>query len=144
MVKYLIRSLFLIFWEYLPLTEALWKGKCLHRLVFIGYKQWQCSKFSKQGFNSTWTEIFLIFKLDLEKAEEPEIKLPTSVRSLKKQGSSRMFFFFFLCFLFMLYWLCQNLWLCVSQQTGNFLKRWEYLPPDLPLDKPVCRSRSNS
>ena len=28
-------------------------------------------------------------KLDLEKAEEPEIKLPTSVRSSKKQESSR-------------------------------------------------------
>ena len=32
---------------------------------------------------------FQIFKLDLEKAEEPEIKLLTSVRSLKKQESSR-------------------------------------------------------
>ena len=30
-----------------------------------------------------------MFELDLEKAEEPEIKLPTSVGSLKKQGSSR-------------------------------------------------------
>ena len=30
-----------------------------------------------------------MFKLDLEKSEEPEIKLPTSVRSLKKQESSR-------------------------------------------------------
>ena len=30
-----------------------------------------------------------MFKLDLEKAEEPEIKLPTSVASLKKQESSR-------------------------------------------------------
>ena len=30
-----------------------------------------------------------MFKLDLEKAEEPEIKLPTSVRSSKKQGNSR-------------------------------------------------------
>ena len=30
-----------------------------------------------------------MFRLDLEKAEEPEIKLPTSVRSLKKQQSSR-------------------------------------------------------
>ena len=29
------------------------------------------------------------FKLDLEKAEEPEIKLPTSTESLKKQESSR-------------------------------------------------------
>ena len=30
-----------------------------------------------------------MFKLDLEKAEEPEIKLPTSVASSKKQESSR-------------------------------------------------------
>ena len=28
--------------------------------------------------------------------------------------------------LLLLYWLCQSLWLCVSQQTGKFLKRWEY------------------
>ena len=32
---------------------------------------------------------FQMFKLDLEKAEEPEIKLPTFVESLKKQESSR-------------------------------------------------------
>ena len=32
---------------------------------------------------------FHLFKLDLEKAEEPEIKLPTSVGSSKKQESSR-------------------------------------------------------
>ena len=31
-----------------------------------------------------WTVNFQMFKLDLEKAEEPEIKLPTSVGSLKK------------------------------------------------------------
>ena len=30
-----------------------------------------------------------MFKLDLEKAEEPEIKLPTSIGSSKKQKSSR-------------------------------------------------------
>ena len=30
-----------------------------------------------------------MFKLDLEKSEEPEIKLPTSVESLKKQENSR-------------------------------------------------------
>ena len=39
-----------------------------------------CSKFSKTGFNSSQasTENFQVFKLDLEKAEEPETKLPTS------------------------------------------------------------------
>ena len=32
---------------------------------------------------------FQMFKLDLEKAEEPENKLPTFTESSKKQGSSR-------------------------------------------------------
>ena len=35
---------------------------------------------------------FQMFKLDLEKAEDQEIKLPTSVGSLKKQDSSRKTF----------------------------------------------------
>ena len=34
-------------------------------------------------------DCFLMFKLVLEKAEEPEIKLPTTVGSWKKQDSSR-------------------------------------------------------
>ena len=40
---------------------------------------------------------FQMFKLDLEKAEEPEIKLPTSLGSLKKQASSRKNIYF--CFI---------------------------------------------
>ena len=48
-----------------------------------------CSKFSKPGFHTTWAVNFQMIKLDLEKAEEPEIKLPTSAGSSKKQGSSR-------------------------------------------------------
>ena len=46
-------------------------------------------KFSKPGFNSTWTMNFQMFKLDLKKTEEPEIKLPTSTGLWKKQESSR-------------------------------------------------------
>ena len=34
-----------------------------------------------------------MFKLDLEKAEEPEIKLPTSIGSSEKQESSRKHLF---------------------------------------------------
>ena len=49
----------------------------------------ECAKFSKSGFNSMWTMKFQMFKLDLEKAEEPEIKLLTSIGSLQKQGNSR-------------------------------------------------------
>ena len=33
----------------------------------------------KQGFNSMWTENFQVYKLDLEKAEEPENKLLISL-----------------------------------------------------------------
>ena len=29
-------------------------------------------------------------------------------------------------YLLLLYWLCQSLWLCGSQQTGKFWKRWKY------------------
>ena len=35
-----------------------------------------------------WTENFQMYELDLEKAEEPEIKLPTSAGQ-KKQENSR-------------------------------------------------------
>ena len=43
-----------------------------------------CSKSSKLGFNSMWTMEFQMCKLDLEKAEEPEIKLPTPCWTIKK------------------------------------------------------------
>ena len=60
-----------------------------------------------------------MFKLDLEKAEEPEIKLPTSAGSLKKQESSRKTSISVLLAM-------PKPWLCGSQQTGKFFKRWEY------------------
>ena len=43
-----------------------------------------------------WTVNLQMFKLDLEKAEEPEIKLPTSIGSSKMQESSRKNIYF--CF----------------------------------------------
>ena len=58
-------------------------------------------------------ENFQMFKLDLEKAEEPEIKIPTSIVSSKKQESSKKK----KKNLLLLYWLHQSLWLCGSQQT---------------------------
>ena len=35
-----------------------------------------------------WTEKFQMYKLDLEKAEESDTKLPTSIESKKKQENS--------------------------------------------------------
>ena len=48
-----------------------------------------CSKSSKLDYNSTWTKNFQMFKLDLEKTEETEIKSPTFTGSYTKQGNSR-------------------------------------------------------
>ena len=57
-----------------------------------------------------------MFKLDFEKAEEPEIKLPTSVESQKKQENSRKTSTSAL--------LTMSQPLAVeSQQTGKFFKR---------------------
>ena len=87
---------------------------------------------------STWTKNFQTFKLDLEKAEEPKIKLPTSVGSSKKQENSRKTSTF-------AYWLYQSLWLCRSQQTmENSLRDGNTRLPYLPPEKSVCRSRSNT
>ena len=47
--------------------------------------------------------------------------------------------------LFLLYWLCQSLWLCGSQQTmKNSLGDGNTRPPGLLPEKSVCRSRSNN
>ena len=80
-----------------------------------------------------------MFKLDLEKAEEPEVKLPTSAGSWKKQESSKKPIYF--CFIDY-----AKAFDCVDHN-----KLWKILkkdgntrPPDLPLEKPVCRSGSNS
>ena len=46
-------------------------------------------------FNNMWSMNFQIFKLVLGKAEESEIKLPTSLESSKKQESSRKYLLLF-------------------------------------------------
>ena len=59
-----------------------------------------------------------MFKLDLEKAEEPEIKLPTSTGSSKKQESARKN----ICFID--YTKALTVW--ITANCGKFLKKWEY------------------
>ena len=79
---------------------------------------------------------FQMFKLDLENAEEPEIKLPTSADHQKSKLSSR-----------------KNIYFCFTDYAKAFdcvdhNKLWKVLKemgiPDLPLEKFVCRSGSNS
>ena len=76
-----------------------------------------------------------MYKLDLEKAEEPEIKLLTSAGSSKKQESSRKTS------------TSDSLTMlkpdCVDhKKLENSSKDGNTRPPDLPPEKPVCRSKS--
>ena len=77
-----------------------------------------------------------MFKVDLEKAEEPEIKLPTSVGSSKKQDSSRKTSTSGSLTTLKL----STVW--ITTNCGNFLKRWNTRPPDLPPEKSVCTSKA--
>ena len=80
---------------------------------------------------------FQMFKLDLEKAEEPEINLPTSVGSLKKQESSRK------TSTSTLLTMPKPLTVWITTNYGKFFKRWDTRSSDLPLEKSVCRPGSN-
>ena len=113
-----------------------------HSIALISHASNVILKILQARLQYTWTMNFQIFKLELEKAEEPEIKLPTSAGSSKKQESSRKtstssFFFFFFYY--------TKAFDCVDHN-----KLWKIIrdrrtrPPDLPLEKPVCRSGSNS
>ena len=61
-----------------------------------------------------------MFKLDLEKAEEPKIKLSTSVESWKKQESFRK------TSTSALLTTPSPLTVWITTNCGNFLKIWEY------------------
>ena len=87
--------------------------------------------------SNMWTVNFQMFKLVLEKAEEPEIKLPTSTGSWKKQASSRKTSTSALLTMPKLL----TMWITTvenSSRDGNTRS------PDLPIEKSVCRSGSNS
>ena len=76
-----------------------------------------------------------MFKLDIGKAEEPEIKLPISGGSKKKPENSRKTS---TALLIMLKALCRSRLVVNCPRDGN--SRSTSLPPE----KSVCRSRSNS
>ena len=63
---------------------------------------------------------FQMFNLDVEKGEEPEIKLPTSVGSSKKQESSRK------TSISALLTMPKPLTMWTTTNSGKFWKRWEY------------------
>ena len=74
-----------------------------------------------------------MFKLVLGKAKEPEIKLPTSAGSLKKQEFQKNISFCFIDYAEAFDYVDHNK-LENSERDGNTR------PPNLPLEKPICRS----
>ena len=97
-----------------------------------------CSKSFNLGFNSTWTENFHRYKLDLEKAEEPEIKCQQPENHRKKQGNSRK------TSTSVSLTTLKPLTVWITTNCGKFFKIWEYQTTYLSLEKPICRSRSNT
>ena len=79
-----------------------------------------CLKFSKPGFSNMRTMDFQLFKLVLEKAEEPDIKLPTSAGPSKKQESSRK------TSISALLTMPKPLTVWTTINCGKFWKRWKY------------------
>ena len=77
-------------------------------------------KILQASLNSTSTMNFQMFKLVLEKAEKPEIKLPTFAGSSKKQESSRK------TYTLALLTIPKPLTVWITTNCEKFLKRWEY------------------
>ena len=78
-----------------------------------------------------WTETFQMFKLDLEKAEEPEIKLPAFVGTSEKQESCRKIS------PSALLTMPKPLTVWVTTNCGKFFKRWEY-KTTWPVSWEIC------
>ena len=70
-------------------------------------------KILQARFQQYMNQNFQMFKLGLEKAEEPEIKLPTSPGSWKKKNSRKTFTSYLLT-------------VCITSNCGKLFKRWEY------------------
>ena len=79
-----------------------------------------------------------MFKLDLEKEEEPETKLPTSTGSQKKKDNSRK------TFTSALLTMLKPLTLWIIKNLENSERDENTRPPDLPPEISVWRSGSNS
>ena len=79
-----------------------------------------------------------MYKLDLEKAEEPEIKLATSTGSWRKQENSKKVYFCFIDYTKAFDCVDHNKLWKILKKNGNTR------PPYLFPEKPVCKSRRNT
>ena len=80
---------------------------------------------------------FQMFKLVSEKAEEPEIKLPTFAGHGKAREFQKNIYFCFIDY-------AKAFGCADHNKLWKILKEMGKRLPDLPLEKSVCRSGSNS
>ena len=90
-------------------------------IAFISHTSKVMLKILQARLQHTWSVNFQMFKLVLEKAEEPEIKLPTSAGLSKKQECSRK------RSISALLTMPKPLTVWTTINCGKFWKRWEYL-----------------
>ena len=96
------------------------KNAKLHTIALISHASKVMLKILWPDFSNTWTVNFQMFKLVLEKAEEPEIKLPTSNVSSKQQQSS------WKTSISALLTMPKPLTVWITRNYGKFWERWEY------------------
>ena len=74
---------------FIPIAKKGKEYSNYHTIVLISHASKVMLKIRQVRLQQYVNRELPMFKLDLEKAEEPEIKLPTSAGSSKKQESSR-------------------------------------------------------
>ena len=96
-----------------------------------------CSKSFKLGFNNMWSKNLQMYKLVLEKAEESEIIANICWIMEKAREFQKNIYFCFIDY--------AKAFDCVDHnKLENSERDGNPRPPDLPLEKSVCRSGSNS
>ena len=117
---------------FIPIPKKGYAKECSNycTILLISHPSKVMLKIFKLGINNMWTGKLQMYKLDLEKAEEPEIKLPTSTGLSKKQGNLKKTYFCSIDY-------TKKPWLWIITNCGKFLKRWEY-QTTLPASCKTC------
>ena len=98
-------------------------------------KTWKDRILSRYLMTIQMFQMFQMFKLDLERQRNQRANCQHQLdygKSKRVPEKHQLLF----------YWLYQSLWLCGSQQTGKFLKRWEY-QITLPVSWEICMQVKN-
>ena len=102
-----------------------------HTTALISHDNNIIFKIFQVGFSNIWTENIQMYKLGLEDAEEPEIKLPTFVGSWRKQRNSRKIS------TSASWTMLKPVTLWITMNCGKFFNRWEY-QTTLPVSWEGC------